>query len=229
MGLIEGRKDGLCLATNVNHPDYQGKVMVRCLNPASQPLQMKAGTTIGVYTSIDEQDVSQAELPGERSTQHGAGLPPHLADLYSQAKRNCANQAQERQLSALLIQYQDVFSQGAGDMGRTTLVEHSIPVVEGTRPIRQPPHRFGPEKEAEVERQVQDLLEKGLIEPGSGAWGSPVVLVRKKDNSWRFCVDYRRLNAVTQQDTYPLPRIDESLDAVAGSRFFSTLDLVSGY
>ena len=114
-------------------------------------------------------------------------------------------------------------------MGRTTLIEHSIPVVEGTRPIRQPPHRLGPEKEAEAEKQVQDLLEKGLIEPASGAWGSPVVLVWKKDNSWRFCVDYRRLNAVTQQDAYPLPRIDESLDDLAGSRFFSTLDLVSGY
>ena len=86
-----------------------------------------------------------------------------MTDLYAQAKGNCDNQAQERQLNALLIQYQDVFSQGAGDMGRTTLIEHSIPVIESTRPIRQPPHRLGPEKEAEAEKQVQDLLEKGLI------------------------------------------------------------------
>ena len=76
---------------------------------------------------------------------------------------------------------------------------------------------------------MQDMLEKGLIEPASEAWGSPVVLVRKKDNIWRFCIDYRRLNTVTRQDAYPLPRIDESLDALAGSRFFSTLDLVSRY
>ena len=132
-------------------------------------------------------------------------------------------------MAHLFRQYQDVFSQNDGDVGRTELVEHSIPVEEGTRPIRQPPHRLGPQKEAEADRQVQKLLEKGLIEPSSGAWSSPVVLVRKKDDSWRFCIDYRRLNAVTKQDAYPIPRIDESLDALAGSKLFSTLDLTSGY
>jgi len=76
---------------------------------------------------------------------------------------------------------------------------------------------------------VQNLLNRDLIEPGHGAWSSSVVLVRKKDGSWRFCVDYRRLNSVTIQDAYPLHRIDESLDALAGSKFFSTLDLLSGY
>ena len=68
-----------------------------------------------------------------------------------------------------------------------------------------------------------------MIEPASGAWSSHVVLVKKKDQSWRFCVDYRKLNAVTLQDAYPLPRIDASLDALAGSRYFSILDLTSGY
>ena len=190
---------------------------------------MKAGTTIGVYTSVDEGNISQAELPEECLARQGAGLPHHLVDLYTQAKENCDNQSQERQLSALLIQYQDVFSRGAEDMGRTKLIEHSIPVIEGTRPIRQPPHRLAPEKEAEAKKQVQDLLKKGLIELASGARGSPVVLVGKKDDSWRFCIDYRRLNVVTRQDAYPLPRIDKSLDALADSRFFSSLDLVSGW
>ena len=68
-----------------------------------------------------------------------------------------------------------------------------------------------------------------MIEPANGEWSSPVVLVRKKGQSWRFCVDYRRLNAVTLQNAYPLSYIDESLDALAGSKYFSTLDLTSGY
>ena len=76
---------------------------------------------------------------------------------------------------------------------------------------------------------MKKLLERGLIEPANGAWSSPAVLVRKKDGTWRFCIDYRRLNAITQYDAYPLPRIDESLDALSGSKYFSTLDLVSGY
>jgi len=114
-------------------------------------------------------------------------------------------------------------------MGLTKAVCHEIPLAAGTVPIRQPTRRLGPEKEREVSRQVQDLLDRDLIEPGHEAWSSPVVLVRKKDGSWRLCIDYRRLNSVTIQDAYPLPRIDESLDVLAGSKFFSTLDLLSGY
>ena len=76
---------------------------------------------------------------------------------------------------------------------------------------------------------MQELLEKGLIKPANGAWSSPVVMVRKKDEGWRFCIDYGQLDAITQQDAYPISRIDESLDALAGSRYFSTLDLTSRY
>jgi len=100
-------------------------------------------------------------------------------------------------MAQLLSEYKDVFSCGKHDMGPTKAVCHEIPLAAGTVPIRQPTRRLGPEKEREVSRQVQDLLSRDLIEPGHGAWSSPVVLVRNKDGSWRFCVDYRRLNSVT--------------------------------
>ena len=85
------------------------------------------------------------------------------------------------QFAGLLTQYADVFSKGAGDIGKTELVKQSIPVKPDTKPIRMPPHRLGPQKELEAERQVQALLEQGLIEPAGGAWSSPVILVQKKD------------------------------------------------
>ena len=155
-------------------------------------------------------------------------IPEHLQALFAESCQ-LLQEGQQKSLVRLLNTYQDVFSQGEHDVGLTREITHDIPVFPGTVPIKQPPHRLGPEKEDEVKRQVDGLLEKGLIEPASGAWSSPVVLVRKKDGTWRFCVDYRKLNAVTQYDAYPLPRIDESLDALSGSHYFSTLDLVSGY
>ena len=73
------------------------------------------------------------------------------------------------------------------------------------------------------------MLQKGIIEPSNSPWSSPTVLVRKKDGSIRFCIDYRKLNHVIVKDSYPLPRIDDSLDALGNAKWFSTLDLTSGY
>ena len=82
----------------------------------------------------------------------------------------------------------------------------------------------------EVARQIREMQQAGVIQPSSSPWASPVVMVRKKDGTHRFCIDYRELiNAVTVPDTFPLPWIDDLLDQLGQSRFFSTLDLASGY
>ena len=156
-------------------------------------------------------------------------VPSHLHAMYKEAIVNCPSASQRSAIAGLLHKYSDVFSKDDADIGLTHTVTHSIPVPPGTKPIRCAPRRMGPEKEAEIEKQLDKLLQQGLIEPGDGPWSSPVVLVRKKDQSFRFCLDYRALNDVTDKDAYPLPRIDDSLDALAGSTLFSTLDLTSGY
>ena len=96
-------------------------------------------------------------------------------------------------------------------------------------PVRQPARRMPFSLRSDVDRMVGEMLAQGVIEPSSSPWASPVVLVKKKDGGVRFCVDYRRLNHVTKLDEFPLPRIDDTLDLLAGARYFTTLDLASGY
>ena len=81
----------------------------------------------------------------------------------------------------------------------------------------------------EIARQLRNMQRDGVIQPSNSPWSSPVVMVRKKDGSHRFCVDYRELNSVTKADTFPLPRIDDLLDQLGGARYFSTMDLASGF
>jgi hypothetical protein len=169
----------------------------------------------------------ESTLEGRRG--EGKVVPEHVKELYLDACRACKSSEECGLMAEVLTEYADTFSSGPDDVGQTNLVTHGIPVEPGTRPIKQPPRRLGPQREAEVDRQVKELLQQGRIEPHDGAWSSPVVLVTKKDGGWRMCVDYRKLNAVTRQDAYPLPRIDDSLDSLAGARYFSTLDLLSGY
>ena len=95
--------------------------------------------------------------------------------------------------------------------------------------VRQPSRRHPAGQREEIDRQLSDMLSKGLVEPVSSPWSSNVVLVTKKDGTKRFCIDYRQLNQVTVKDAYPLPRIDDTLDALSGAKWFSTLDLASGY
>lgn len=80
-----------------------------------------------------------------------------------------------------------------------------------------------------VEREIESMLQNDIIEPSDSPYASPVCLVKKKDGSVRFCIDYRRLNSQTKKDAFPLPRIDESLESLTGARWFSTLDIASGY
>jgi len=135
---------------------------------------------------------------------------------------------QRRQARELLQENEAIFSKGEYDIGRTPLVEYRIDTVEH-RPIRQPLRRH-PFKHLEtIDKQVTEMEEHGIIEPTASPWASNVVLVRKKDGSLRFCIDYRQLNRITTQDSYPLPLIDNCLNALQGSTWFSTLDLRAGY
>ena len=134
---------------------------------------------------------------------------------------------QIEQLHELLLLYADVFACDDDEVGRTNKIQHTI--YTDAPPIRQAVRRIPPIKRQEVQKLLSEMQERDVIEPSSSPWASPIVLVKKKDGSTRFCVDYRKLNSVTRKDAYPLPRIDDTLSTLAGAKWFSTLDLISGY
>ena len=125
-------------------------------------------------------------------------------------------------------QFQDSFSRDEWDLGLTHLASHAVK-TEGAAPVKQPPRRV-PMAYADAEKKaIEDLKAKGVIRDSTSPWASPIVLVKRKDGSVRPCVDYRKVNELVKPDGFPLPRIQDCLDAVAGSQYFSTFDLLSGY
>ena len=104
-----------------------------------------------------------------------------------------------------------------------------IELEPGTAPLSKSPYRMAPAEMAELKKQLEELLDKGFIRPSVSPWGAPVLFVKKKDGSFRLCIDYRGLNRVTVKNKYPLPRIDELLDQLRGAKWFSKVDLASGY
>jgi len=133
---------------------------------------------------------------------------------------------QRGRIADFFEEFDDMFWRGTYDMGRTNLVEHTVGIGDH-EPIRQPLRRHPRAHLDEIDRQVEELLQNGFVETAASPWASNVVLVRKKDGSFRFCVDYRQLNSVTYKDTYPLPHIDTCLISMNGTIWFSMLDLRS--
>ena len=162
--------------------------------------------------------------PFHRPQGDADSLPAHLRDLLDQTSRDL-----DTRLADVLLRYSDLFpTPGSTLTGHTDAVEHEIDTGDSS-PIHCAPRRMSPQKMKKEEECVTEMLTGGQIEPSDSPWSSPVVLVTKKDGGTRFCVDYRRLNDVTVKDAYPLPRIDDTLDMLAGKQWFSTLDLASGY
>ena len=205
---------------------------VQMINLGDADATIYFGTPVGTCESFYDEEYADSvsfaiTTKDVKDQPPSKALPEHLQDLWERSNVHLGD-AQREVLADLLIRYQHVFAQSSEDLGRTDRVQHKINTGVAA-PCRQPPRRQ-PIGKRDIEKQeVLKMLERNVIEPSNSAWSSPIVLVTKKDGSTRFCVDYRRVNDLTVKDAYPIPRVDECLDSLSGSKWFNCLDLNSGF
>ena len=193
-------------------------IPVRVINSSPHPVVLYQNTTLGSFTELEREALLTRGISRVQSTQRSTSKKQkstQVAEMLNLGGGDLST-AENTRLAELLDEFSGVFAKDGADLGRTKKVRHRIPTRDAV-PVKQRP------------RPLNKMLDQGVIEPSTSPWASPIVLVKKKDGSTRFCVDYRKLNDLTRKDAYPLPRIDETLDALTGAKYFSTLALASGY
>ena len=143
--------------------------------------------------------------------------------------RSTLSPQESKSIIKLVTEFADIFVGPDGILGWTDKAYHTIKVDPSKGPQQGKPRAKSAHDKRFIEQEVARLLKEGKIRPSKSPWGAPVVLVRKKDGTLRFCVDFRELNDMTKKDAYPIPRIDELLDCLNVSKYFCTLDLAAGY
>ena len=171
---------------------------------------------------IHVQSVSKTELHADNSE-----LPEHLHDLFERSKQNLKSE-EILALKSLLQEFAGLFSKDEFDIGTITAIEHKIDTGNAT-PIKQRMRRTPVCFAQEEEKHLNKMLKAGVIEPSSSEWASAPVLIRKRDGTLRWCIDYRALNAVTKKDLFPMPLVEQCIDALEGNVWFTKLDANSAY
>ena len=212
--------DKLCSAIELLDQGY---------NPDSPPAQQEF-QPYDRDDLISDSEETEPETPDQPGMLLGQklGVPEHLVQLFADSISLLETEAETEQWAQFLSEYADVFAKTGDDLGRTSLVQHTID-TGAHLPVKQQARRVPIHKRALVQSEIDKMLRKGVIEPCDGPWASPIVLVTKKSGDTRFCVDFRQLNKLTKKDAYPLPRIEDNLESLQGAKWFSTLDLLSGF
>jgi transposase InsO family protein len=197
--------------------------------------QQQAGPSSADVEAIHMQEKAHGSSMCSEATsaipiQEGPKAPTAFATVpdLDQARKNLSPE-HFKEFRELLRQNEDLFSKNKTDIGLTTLAEHDIELIPGAQPFRETCRRQNPEKGKAAQETVDDLLRLGMAVESKSPFASGIVIVRKKDGSYRMCVDYRKLNAITKKDAYPIPRIDDTIEKLGEARYFSGLDLTSGF
>ena len=200
------------------------------VSPSAQRVKIFRRTKLADFEHVDN-DLATFEIvknSPSSDAQHNSSDDLQQPKEYSESpdlSNSILNDDEKVKFKNLFDKY---FAFPEDQLGRTSLVQHVIDTSDAM-PIKQRPYRVSPDVKKEIDRQVDEMLEKGIIQESVSPWSSPVVLVKKKDGSYRFCVDFRKVNKVTKVDSFPMPLVADALDSLAGASVFSVLDLKSGF
>ena len=216
--------NGFQLASAVVSVRQDGRIPVQICNYSNTNIKLKPKTMIGC--AMTQNDSAHDKETAEVNSQ--TVCPVTNNDYLGKMDVGSLTSEQQLQLKDVISKYSDTLSKGEDDIGFCNKIEHQIPTADDV-PIRVPHRRIPPNQWSEVREYLQNALKMGVIRESSSPYAAPVVIVPKKNGKLRICVDYRGLNAKTRKDAYPLPRIEEALDALNAAKYFCSLDLAHGY
>ena len=207
-----------------------GIVALCVTNFSTHDVYLKPKTPLGELHEVDQVEHETGGVMSPLIEEHHVrvGVPGKVEDILGKMEVGELSPEQHTELCKLIEEYRDVFSRDDDDIGLCNDIPHRIYTKDDV-PVKMPHRRVPPHHWQEVRDYLQQCLDKGIIRESSSPYAAPIVLVRKKDGKLRLCVDYRALNAKTHKDAYPLPRIEEALEALRGARFFCSLDLAHGF
>ena len=202
-------------------PNRSLNIPIRIMNINKEEKKLEKGIALSPTHEVVVIEKKKEELV------RNSKIKVQIEDIINRVDQTVPQKHKE-ELRAMLNEYKDIISSDEFDLGRTSIVEHRIDTGDA-RSVRQTLRRTPEAYSHIIDDQLEILLKQGIIEPAQSEWSSNVVLVKKKDQTWRFCIDYRQVNQISKKDSFPLPRIDSCLDTLSNSAWFSTLDMRSGY
>ena len=223
----------------------QGEAYMLALNPTTEKVRIFKNTPVGKITPVSEDEINALTTESK---------PVDSTKLKVDLTKTELTEDQKQSLLEVLSEYADIFAEDTSQLGRTSLVKHHIDTGDH-QPIRSRPYRVSPFKKEIMTEHIKDMEKNNIIKPSFSPWSAPVVLIGKRSDDgstkasfrntedldpkkvfkqFRFCIDYRNLNLISKKDSYRIPRIDDTLDALCqkegqGSEWYSTLDMLSGY